>query len=232
MKARKDATRDKNCLCGLTTLGQIKRPRIKIASVGFLVAIVLPIAPAFAQEFSADMISRAVDGKVSKSMLYQTPEKERFDSTVEIKPGTSIETHMIIDRHEKLIYLIEPQQKMILVNHVLQVAGGRSASGSSSSNPCEELMRMINPGFAQQQFACKQLGHEFVNGRSAEKWQMDSKWLGSGPAYLWVDSQIKIAIKWTLSDGSSGELQNIKMGAQSASLFQLPTDYRKQDLPY
>ena len=40
------------------------------------------------------------------------------------------------------------------------------------------------------------------------------------------------SIKWTLSDGSSGELQNIKVGAQSASLFELPADYRKQDLPH
>lgn len=189
---------------------------------------------AFAQEFSADIISRSADGKVTKSKLYQTADKTRFDSTVEIKPGTSIETRLIIDRHEKLMYLIEPQQRTILVNHVLQVASNTSASGSSSFNPCEELMRMINPAVAKQQFAskCKQFGHEFVNGRSTEKWQMDGKWLGSGPAFFWVDPQIRAAIKWTLADGSSGELQNVKVGAQSASLFALPADYRKQELPH
>ena len=218
-------------LCSIERMRKLLMKNIAGIAVSLVVAF-LPSASASSQQFSADMISRAVDGKVSKNKLYQTPDKERFDSTVEIKPGTSIETHMVIDRHEKMIYLIEPQQKMILVNHVLQVAGGPSASGSSSSNPCEELMRMINPAFAQQQFACKQLGHEFVNGRSTEKWQMDSMELGSGPAYLWVDSQIKAAIKWTLPDGSSGELQNIKLGAQSPGLFQLPTDYRKQDLPH
>ncbi len=189
-------------------------------------------APSSAQEFAADMISRSPDGKVTRSKLYQTADKERFDSTVEIRPGSSIETHMIIDRREKLIYLVEPQQKMILVNHVLQVASKTSGKGSSSADPCEELMRAINPVVIKQQFACKQLGHEAMNGRSAENWQMESKWWGSGPAYLWVDSQIKTAIKWKLPDGSSGELQNIQVGAQPASLFELPADYRKQDLPH
>ena len=194
-------------------------------------AFVLP-APSFAQEFSADLISRTADGKVSKSKLYQTLDKERFDSTVELKAGKTIETRMIIDRHEKLIYVVEPQQKTILVNHVLQVANNTSGDRSAGPNPCEELMGTINPLAASQQFACKQVGHESVNGRSTEKWQMESKWLGSGPAHLWVDSQIKAAIKWTLPDGSSGELQNVKVGAHSESLFELPSDYRKQDLPH
>lgn len=218
----------------LCSFDRIRRLSMKnIARIGFSLGVAFLLsASASAQEFSADMISRSAEGKITKSKLYQTPNKERFDSNVEIKPGTSIETRMIIDRHEKLIYLVEPQQRTILVNHALQVASNTSGSGSSGSNPCEDLMRTINPVVVKQQFACKQVGHESVNGRSAEKWQMDSKWLGSGPAYLWVDSQIKTAIKWTLSDGSSGELQNITVGAQSASLFELPADYRKQDLPH
>lgn len=198
-----------------------------LAAIGFVVS-----APALAQEFSADVISRTADGKVSKSKIYQTPDKKRFDSTVESKPGTSVETHMIIDRRERLIYLVEPQQKTILVNHVLQLADKTPGNASLSANPCEELMRMINPMVGKQQFACMQVGHESVNGRSAEKWQMESKWLGSGQAYLWVDSQVKTAIKWTLPDGSSGELQNVKVGSQPSSLFALPADYRKQDLPH
>jgi hypothetical protein len=202
-----------------------------VAWVGFSVvfAFVFSVS-SFAQEFSADVISRTADGKVSRSKLYQTPDKERFDSTVELGVGKAIETHMIIDRRGKLIYLIEPQQKTILVNHVLQLASNAAASGSNT-NPCEELMKMVNPTVVKQQFVCKQVGHESVNGRSAEKWQMESAGLGNGPVFLWVDSQVKTAVKWTLADGSSGELQNIKVGPQPASLFELPADYRRQDLP-
>ena len=203
-----------------------------IPTIGFSVAIaLLPPAPVLAQEFSAEIISRAADGKVSKSKLYQTPEKERLDSTVQLTPGKTVDTHMIIDRREKMIYLVEPQQKMVLINHVLQSASNTSGSASSTANPCEELMRMINPIVVKQQFGCKQVGRESVNGRGAEKWQMDSKGLGSGSAYLWVDLRIKTAIRWTLPDGSSGELQNIKLEPQPASLFELPANYRKQDLP-
>ena len=198
--------------------------------------IVLSLVTAFAsmsaQEFSADMISRSADGKVTKSKLYLTLDKTRFDTTVEIKPGTRIETRMIIDRREKLIYLIEPQQKRILVNHALQGTGNASMRGpSASASPCEELMGMINPAVVKYRFACRRMGHETVNGRSTEKWEMDSQWMTGSPAYLWVDSQIKTAIKWRMPDGSSGELQDLKIGAQPASLFILPGDYRKQDLP-
>src|SRR5262249_39004643 len=112
------------------------------------------------------------------------------------------------------------------------VAGGPSGSGSSNTDPCKELMQWINPTVAGQQFVCKQVGHESVNGRSAEKWQMEAKWVGSSPLFLWVDSQIKATIKWTLADGGSGELQNIKVEPQRASLFELPADYRRQDLPH
>ena len=74
-------------------LGRIKRPRTKdIANIGFAVAIafILPSALAVAQEFSANMISRAADGKVSKIKLYRTAEKERLDLMVESRPGVVI----------------------------------------------------------------------------------------------------------------------------------------------
>ena len=202
-----------------------------VARVAFPVAFAIVFSVSlFAQEFSADVISRTADGKVSRSELYQTPDKERFDSTIALGAGKTIETHMIIDRRGKLIYLIEPQQKTILVNHVLQLASNAAASGSNT-NPCEELMKMVNPTVLKQQFVCEQVGHESVNGRSAEKWRMESAWLGNGPAFLWVDSQVKTAAKWILVNGSLGELQNIKVGPQPASLFELPADYRRQDLP-
>ncbi len=35
-----------------------------------------------------------------------------------------------------------------------------------------------------------------------------------------------------MPDGSSGELQDLKIEAQPASLFVLPADYRKQYLPH
>jgi hypothetical protein len=198
-------------------------------------ALSLPLAlvvsaPAFAQEFSADVTNRMAGGNVSTGKIYQTPDKTRFDMTVALF-GKTMDTRMIIDRRARLIYVVQPQQKTILVNHVLELAGSPSGTGSSTTNPCDDLMRLINPMAAGQQFTCKLLGHEAVSGRSADKWQMDAKWLG-GPALLWVDPQVRTAIKWTLADGTSGELQNISVGAQPASLFELPADYRRQDLPH
>ena len=57
-----------------------------ISRFGFsLVAAFLLSTSASAQEFSADVISRSADGKVTKSRLYQKPDKERFDSTVVVR---------------------------------------------------------------------------------------------------------------------------------------------------
>ena len=233
MRVRKDTICDKSLSCGLTMLGQIKRAGTKnIASMGLLMTIaVLPCALAFAQEFSADLINRAADGKVSKGKLYRTAEKERVDLTVELQ-GKPVDTHMIFDWRERVIYLVEPQQNRVLINHALQGAGSAFKGGSLSSNPCEELMRRLNPIIPKQQFTCRQVGHETVNGRGAEKWQTEIRWLGNGPAYLWVDSQIRTAIKWTLPDGSSGELRNIEVRSQPPGVFELPANYRRLDLPH
>ena len=81
---------------------------------------------------------------------------------------------------------------------------------------------------------CKRAAPETVNGRETVRWAMH---LGVGKIQLgtwavWVDSQLKMAIKWQSSDGSSGELTSIKPGTQSASLFLLPSDYRRQYLPH
>jgi len=84
-----------------------------VAGVAFSVAFAFVLSvPSFAQEFSADVISRTADGKVSRSKLYQTSDKERFDSIVQLEAGKAIETHMTIDRRSKLIYLIERSRKL------------------------------------------------------------------------------------------------------------------------
>lgn len=195
--------------------------------------VVLFAATLQAQEFSADVITKLPDGKVQKGKLYHTANKERYDSSVEKKPGSVIETHMIIDHEHKLIYLVEPQQKSILVNHALQ-AVSNPATGGPGDSSCADLANALGPVMAQQGASgCKRIGSESVNGRSTDKWEMHLKLgiiqLGTGT--VWVDSQLRTSIKWQLSGGDSGELQNIQPGPQPASLFVLPADYRKQDLP-
>lgn len=187
-------------------------------------------ALSLAQEFSADVISHEAGGKISKSKLYRAATKERFDSTVE-RAGRTFGTYMIVDLRDKLIYLVEPEKKRILVNHILQMTGKTSGNSRPSANPCEEWMQAINPMGIAQPFKCTLIGSEPIGGRHTDKWEIaESSFARKGATYLWVDSQIKVVIKWILPGGDGGELQNIKVGPQPVSLFELPTDYGRQHL--
>jgi len=192
-----------------------------------------------AQEYSADLITRPSNGTAQKGKLYHTANKDRFDSFVDTPqylraPGEKpvpAETRMITDRQQKLIYLVEPQQKLILVNYALQMKKDPPA-GNSGGNPCDDFAKVLGPTLGSN--GCKQVGPETVSGRSAVKWEMQIRTLTgqAGTGTVWVDSQLKTAIKWLSTSGDSGELQNIQVGPQPASLFVLPADYRRQDLPH
>jgi hypothetical protein len=49
------------------------------------------------------------------------------------------------------------------------------------------------------------------------------------PSYGWVDAAIGFPVKWQAADGKVFVLENIQFQAQPASLFSIPSDYRKLD---
>jgi hypothetical protein len=49
------------------------------------------------------------------------------------------------------------------------------------------------------------------------------------PSYGWVDTTIGFPVKWQAADGKVFVLKNILLQAQPASLFTIPSDYRKLD---
>ncbi len=196
-----------------------------------MLTLLLLAGPVSAQEFSADVISHMLGGQVSKGKMYSTANKMRFDSSIKMPGGKVMESRMIMDRSAKLIYIVEPQQRTILVNHVLE----RMHSSGSSGSVCADLAQALGPSLPQGMQSCKQVGSETVMGRSASKWQVEMRTLTGqmGVGSVWVDSQLKTAVKWDFPGlgSGSGELQNIQVGSQPASLFVLPADYRRQDLP-
>jgi hypothetical protein len=49
------------------------------------------------------------------------------------------------------------------------------------------------------------------------------------PSYGWVDTTIGFPLKWQAADGKVFELKNVQLRAQPASLFSIPSGYRKLD---
>jgi hypothetical protein len=60
------------------------------------------------------------------------------------------------------------------------------------------------------------------------------KYKGTAPngdtGFAWVDRQLKFVIQWE-GEKTAVEFQNIKEGPQEASLFVVPSDYEKIDVP-
>jgi len=66
-----------------------------------------------------------------------------------------------------------------------------------------------------------------VNGRSTVKYEGTNAKGETGT--IWLDPKLRFPVKWQGKNGS-GELQNIKEGAQPASLFEIPDGFTKFDM--
>ena len=117
--------------------------------------------------------------------------------------------------------------------------------------------RIIRPGPNEQQFIVEQwldkergitlreqlpngttinanmVADEEMNGRKAERWEVvmttaDGK---TQSGTRWYDIELGITIREAFPNGSVRELQNIIVKEPDASLFMLPKDYRKLDIP-
>ena len=79
---------------------------------------------------------------------------------------------------------------------------------------------------------CTKLGVEQVNGRHTEKWQLvmsrdeqTVRWVA------WVDRSLGVAVKEELPGGFVRELREIHEGPQEPTLFQVPSDYKRIEIP-
>ena len=89
--------------------------------------------------------------------------------------------------------------------------------------------------------SCKDDGPEAIAGRHAERWEMSQSMGGGGQpnqqtvvSRIWVDAKLQIWVKMETTAGAkfvlSNELQDIQEDSQPASLFEIPSDYRKMTL--
>jgi hypothetical protein len=181
-----------------------------------------------AQEFSADVVSRDPTGRVSSGKLYRGANKIRFESAMPAQGNPDAGGRVIVDLAQKVSYGVLPGRQMIMV-----IRGKRSFEQvkkffPASDDPCRPLDEPAPPDAS-----CKKLGDETVNGRRTVKWE-GTQMINRQPltARLWLDPQLHTYIKVQMTAGGAGsfELQNIRVGPQPASLFELPAGYQRMDL--
>ena len=179
------------------------------------VLLFLGIIPAFAQEFSADVVRLKPTG-MPTTKIFVNHEMVRFDSMTQ--PSKS---YVLVDLAKRTSIMVIAENK----TYVLSPPGHLPASiplfqVHDPENACPAWDKTV------EKANCKKVGDDTVDGRSAVKYTGTAYNGDTGTA--WIDSKLKITIKWEGEKGAA-ELQNIQEGPQTASLFQIPSDYEKLD---
>lgn len=169
--------------------------------------------------FSADMVVKMKDGNNINGKVYVGSGKMRQEMDV-----NGHQTVQIIDTQKKVTDILMPQQKMYMeVNfgQMQQQRRGPKVPDLKSFDP-------TNPCGQQQDMTCEKAGTETVNGRSTEKWIFKNKKDGD-TVTAWIDPKIHYPIR-TIGKDVQMDLTNVQEGMPSASLFEVPSDYRKFDM--
>ena len=172
--------------------------------VAMVVLMLSGVVVASAQEFSADMESRA--GKEAmNAKIYVSGEKVRMEMP---------ESVMIIRNDRKISLMVMPSEKMYMENPI-----DTSRAPKVGKNFDNELERVS-------------LGQETVNDQQTEKFKVAYMEKGKKvEAYQWLTGGI-IPVKVEAVDGSwSMDYKNLKVGAQAESLFEPPDGFTKMEMP-
>jgi hypothetical protein len=178
------------------------------------------------QDFSADIVTTHEMGKPASTTgkMYVTKDKLRF----EMQGQNGHSGIMIINFAARTTDVLMPERKMYVEMNAGQGPGAERTWAffrpADVSNACPDWQKLAT----QKGGECHKLGNETVNGRSAVKYE--GKSADGDTGVIWLDPKIAFPLKWQGKD-SEGELQNIKEGSQPSSLFEIPPDYQKMEMP-
>ena len=192
-----------------------------------LAFVVLLAGSVFAQEFSADMVNARTDGFSSGGKLYVSNQRVRFESDRESAGGGK--PIMIMD-------FAQHTNTMLMPAHHMYVS---YPQGRGMTIPIWRLTDVNNACAEWEAFAaqlrteskvksCQRTGNDTLNGRSAVKYVITST--DGKVSTVWIDPKLRTLLKREAPDGTI-ELKNIREGAQSASLFEVPPGYQKMEMP-
>lgn len=193
-----------------------------------IVGLLLGAGALFAQEdFSAEMVDTAQGKPVNKAKIYATKDKMRFEPEAEGPHKAAVIINLSTHTSDALM----PDRKMYMEFTQGQEPGMQKWNRdlfrpSDVDNACSEWVKLPQ----NQGGSCKKVGSETVNGRKTVKYEGTNAKGETG--YAWLDPKIGFPIKWQSdANNEQWELQNIKEGAQPASLFEIPSDYQKFQMP-
>jgi hypothetical protein len=198
---------------------------LKRISVFLCFALFTLTLTALAQDdFSADLYNtKSGNDMTIQAKLYITKDKMRVEPQGE-QAGHGL---VIMNFATATTDVLMPERKMYMEMNQAQSPMRRSYSffrPGDVDNACGDWQKMATrPGGT-----CKKIASETVNGRKTVHYQGTSADGATGD--VWIDSDLRFPVKWQ-DKGNAGELRNIKVGSQSSSLFEIPSDYQKMQMP-
>jgi hypothetical protein len=145
-------------------------------------------------EFSADIFQSMPQQEPQQGRIYIGNDQVRTDISVGGK--TMIQ---IIDIKQQTAYMLEPEQKSYMERKAgpgeLRPGGGAAAK---DANPCAGMQNLV----------CNRIGVETVDGRSAEKWELENTTQAqAGKMVIWIDQKRHIPVRQSLPDGTTMEMR-------------------------
>lgn len=169
------------------------------------------------QPFSADMSIKGGRGEMT-GKYYFGDKKIRMDMNT---PRGQM--YNIMDVESQTTDMVMPEQKMYME---MKGMGGRGPAASAMKN-----LRSYDPNDPCKTFAdhtCKNVGSDTVDGRACDKWEMTDKQSGETTTAC-IDKKLLFPLRMESKD-TTIEFTHVKEGMPDASLFTVPSDYRKMDM--
>jgi len=193
-----------------------------------LFSCILTTAVFAQQDFSADVVRVKADNKtMPQGKMYVTKDKMRFESHEESGGHQGM---FIMDFAKQTSAVLMPERKMYVEFTPEQNPAKQRTWAFFRATDVDDACTSWHKMATENWGSCKKLGSETVNGRNTIKYEGTDK---QGKVNtVWLDPKIAFPIKWKDNqDNDGGELQNIKEGSQPSSLFEIPSDYQKMQMP-
>lgn len=183
-----------------------------------IVFLVSVCAAAFSQvEFSADVFNMS-GGTKQTTKIFVGKDKLRVESG----HAGDQSAPEILDLNTRSARLVVADRKSYM-----QAPEGLSLQrgyaffrAENADSACAQWQKLVLlPGSS-----CRVAGQATIDGRAATEYE--GKFPDGDLTHVWIDSKLNFPVKWDGKNGG-GELRNIKEAPQPASLFEIPSDYKK-----